>query len=92
MSHCVGFFGPALRELAPAANGSAVLVSWTCLTTKHRSTSGGELLYYVIEWTSVPAAGLQWQKLDKGQNNISITGTEYLTFRHICTQKQIYTM
>ncbi|XP_042273490.1 interleukin-23 receptor [Thunnus maccoyii] len=67
-----GVLGPALRELAPAANGSAVLVSWS--KTEHWSTSGGELLYYVIEWTSVPMAELQWQKLDKDQKSTSITG------------------
>ncbi|KAM7410256.1 hypothetical protein PAMA_001616 [Pampus argenteus] len=69
-----GVFGPSLRELVPAANGSAVLISWSWSRTKHWSTSGGELLHYVIEWTSVPAAGLQWQKLDKDQNYTFVIG------------------
>lgn len=68
-----GVFGPVLREVAPAVNGSAVLVSWSWPGTKQRSASG-DLLYYVIEWTSVPAAELQWQKLPKDQNNTSIPG------------------
>ncbi|KAM7388492.1 hypothetical protein PAMP_024662 [Pampus punctatissimus] len=68
-----GVFGPSLRELVPAANGSTV-ISWSWSRTKHWSTSGGELLHYVIEWTSVPAAGLQWQKLDKNQNYTFIKG------------------
>ncbi|CAK6955178.1 interleukin-23 receptor [Scomber scombrus] len=69
-----GVFGLALRELAPAAHGNAVLVSWSWSTAKQWLTSGGELLYYVIEWMSVPAAELQWQKLDKDQNNTCIKG------------------
>lgn len=74
---CSGVFGPVLRELAPAANGSAVFVSWSWPGTKHWSTPGGELLHYVVEWISVPATELQWQKLAKNQNNTSITGTEH---------------
>ncbi|XP_071343501.1 interleukin-23 receptor isoform X2 [Trachinotus anak] len=69
-----GVFGPVLRELVPAANGSAVLVSWSRLGAKHWSATGGELLHHVVEWISVPATQLQWQKLDKDQNNTSITG------------------
>ncbi|XP_039985128.1 interleukin-23 receptor [Xiphias gladius] len=69
-----GVFGPVLRELAPAANGSAVFVSWSWPGTTHWSTPGGELLHYVVEWISVPATELQWQKLAKNQNNTSITG------------------
>ncbi|XP_034440070.1 interleukin-23 receptor isoform X2 [Hippoglossus hippoglossus] len=69
-----GVFGPVLRELAPAANGRAVLVSWSWPGTKHWSTSGGELRHYVVEWISVPATQLQWNKLDKDQNSTSITG------------------
>ncbi|XP_032380964.1 interleukin-23 receptor isoform X2 [Etheostoma spectabile] len=65
---------PVLRPLVPAANGSAVFVSWSWPWGKHRSTSGGEPLHYVIEWTSVPVAELQWQKVSKDQNNTSITG------------------
>ncbi|XP_078115489.1 interleukin-23 receptor isoform X3 [Sander vitreus] len=63
-----------LRLLAPAANGSAVFVSWSWPGEKQRSTSGGEPLHYVLEWTSVPAAELQWQKVAKDQNNTLITG------------------
>ncbi|XP_019936159.2 interleukin-23 receptor [Paralichthys olivaceus] len=69
-----GLFGPVLRELAPAANDSTVLVSWSWPGTKHWSTSGGELLHYVVEWISVPATQLQWNKLDKDQNSTSIKG------------------
>ncbi|XP_029285738.1 interleukin-23 receptor [Cottoperca gobio] len=69
-----GDFGPVLRELAPAANGSAVLVSWTWLANTHWSTSGGEPLHCVLQWTSVPVAELQWQKVTKDQNNTFITG------------------
>ena len=68
--------GPVLRELAPAADGGALLVSWSWPGTQHWSTSGGEPLHYVVEWMSVPATELQWQKLDKNPNNASITGTE----------------
>lgn len=77
MCHCLGVFGLALRELAPAAHGNAVLISWSWSRTQQWLTSGGELLYYVIEWMSVPAAELQWQKLDKDQNNTCITGTHH---------------
>ncbi|KAF1385920.1 hypothetical protein PFLUV_G00112780 [Perca fluviatilis] len=41
---------------------------------KQRSTSGGEPMHYVLEWTSVPAAELQWQKVAKDQNKTLITG------------------
>ncbi|XP_044056758.1 interleukin-23 receptor isoform X2 [Siniperca chuatsi] len=69
-----GDFGPVLRKLAPAANGSAVSVSWLSPGDKYWLTSGGKLLHYVLEWTSVPVAQLQWQKLAKDQNNTSVTG------------------
>ncbi|XP_070765192.1 interleukin-23 receptor isoform X2 [Enoplosus armatus] len=69
-----GDFGPVLRELAPAPNGSAVFVSWSLAGKQQWSTSGGELLHYVLEWTSVPVAELQWQTLAKDQNSTSITG------------------
>ncbi|XP_034737540.1 interleukin-23 receptor isoform X2 [Etheostoma cragini] len=65
---------PVLRPLVPAANGSAVLVSWSWPGGKHHSTSGEELLHYVIEWTSEPVAELQWQKVAKDQNNTLIRG------------------
>ncbi|GAA6222352.1 interleukin-12 receptor subunit beta-2-like [Lates japonicus] len=67
-----GAFGPVLRQLA--ANGSAVLVSWSWPWTRQGSTSEGELLHYVVEWISVTATELQWQKLAKNQTNTSITG------------------
>uniref|UniRef100_UPI0037E73288 interleukin-23 receptor n=1 Tax=Semicossyphus pulcher TaxID=241346 RepID=UPI0037E73288 len=69
-----GTFGPVLRELAPAANGSAVFVSWSWPENKYWLPSGGKLLHYVLEWTSVHVAELQWQKLDKDKNKTSITG------------------
>ncbi|XP_070817484.1 interleukin-23 receptor [Chaetodon trifascialis] len=69
-----GDFGPVSRELAPAANGSAVLVSWSWPGKKHWSSSGGELLHFVVEWTSVPEEGLQWRKLAEDQNSTFITG------------------
>lgn len=73
-----GESGPVLRELAPAENGSAVLVSWLWPgRAAHRSTPGGELLHYVLEWTSLPVAELQWQQVDKDQYSTSVTGTEH---------------
>lgn len=81
VSNCQGDFGPVLRELAPAANGSAVSVSWSWPRNKRWSTSGGELLHYVLEWTSVPMAGLQWQKLADDQNSTFITGKEHSAVR-----------
>ncbi|XP_029002020.1 interleukin-23 receptor isoform X2 [Betta splendens] len=69
-----GGFAPTLNEVTPASSGSAVLVSWSQPDTKQQSTSGEELLHYVVEWTSVPAVQLQWLKLDKSQNSTSITG------------------
>lgn len=89
--NCVGDFGPVLRELAPTANGRAVFVSWSWPGNKHWSTSGGELLYYVLEWTSVPMAELQWQKLAKDHNSASITGREHLPFRHKDNRQPVYT-
>uniref|UniRef100_A0A3Q4ACQ7 Fibronectin type-III domain-containing protein n=1 Tax=Mola mola TaxID=94237 RepID=A0A3Q4ACQ7_MOLML len=72
-----GESGPVLREPAPAENGSAVLVSWLWPgRAAHRSTPGGELLHYVLEWTSLPVAELQWQQVDKDQYSTSVTGTE----------------
>ncbi|XP_067368502.1 interleukin-23 receptor isoform X2 [Channa argus] len=69
-----GGFSPDLIDLTPAANGSAVHISWMWLGTKHWSTSGGDLLHYVIEWTSVPEAEHEWQKLAKDQNSTYISG------------------
>ncbi|XP_054459001.1 interleukin-23 receptor [Anoplopoma fimbria] len=69
-----GDFGPVLRELDPAVNGSSVFVSWSWPGNKHLSTSGGEPLHFVLEWTSVPSAELQWQQVAKEQNSTFITG------------------
>ncbi|KAK1896887.1 Interleukin-12 receptor subunit beta-2 [Dissostichus eleginoides] len=69
-----GGFGPVLRKLAPAANSSAVLVSWTWTDDKHWSTSGGEPLHYVVQWTTVPGAEMKWHRVSKDQNNTLITG------------------
>ncbi|XP_068558540.1 interleukin-23 receptor isoform X2 [Cebidichthys violaceus] len=69
-----GHFGPVLRELAPAANGSSVLVSWSWPGNGRPSTSGEEPLHYVVEWTSVPVAELQWQKVARDQNSTFIRG------------------
>uniref|UniRef100_A0A3P8SMS1 Fibronectin type-III domain-containing protein n=1 Tax=Amphiprion percula TaxID=161767 RepID=A0A3P8SMS1_AMPPE len=69
-----GVLGPVLEELVSAANGSAVFISWSGPRNKQGSASGGELLYYVMEWTSVPEAEMQWQKLAKDLKNTSITG------------------
>uniref|UniRef100_A0A3P9MPC0 Fibronectin type-III domain-containing protein n=1 Tax=Oryzias latipes TaxID=8090 RepID=A0A3P9MPC0_ORYLA len=59
--------GPVLLELTPTADDRSVLVSWSSLTD-------GELLYYMIEWTSLPAAELRWKKLDRNRTNTLITG------------------
>ncbi|KAJ4943862.1 hypothetical protein JOQ06_006356 [Pogonophryne albipinna] len=67
-----GGFAPVLRELVPAANSSAVLVSWTWTDDKHWSTS--DPLHYVVQWTTVPGAQMKWQRVSKDQNNTLITG------------------
>ncbi|XP_008296046.1 interleukin-23 receptor [Stegastes partitus] len=69
-----GVFGPVLGRLAPAANGSALLVSWSWQSSKQGSASGGEVLYYMMQWTSVPEAQLQWRQLAKDLKNTTITG------------------
>lgn len=76
VSNHLGEFGPVLRELAPTANRSAVLVSWSWPGSKHRSTPGDELLYYIVEWRSTHVTELQWQKVAKDENCTSITGKE----------------
>lgn len=65
--------GPDLY-VAPAANGSAVFVSWSWSESKHWSASGEKLLHYVLEWKSIPVAEQEWQKLDLDENTASITG------------------
>ncbi|XP_026161313.1 interleukin-23 receptor isoform X2 [Mastacembelus armatus] len=69
-----GGFGPVLKELAPAVNDDTVCVSWSWPGTKHWSPPHGELLHYVIQWTSVPVAKLQWKKLAKDANSTSVSG------------------
>uniref|UniRef100_A0A3Q2Y1R2 Fibronectin type-III domain-containing protein n=1 Tax=Hippocampus comes TaxID=109280 RepID=A0A3Q2Y1R2_HIPCM len=56
----------------PTANGSAMLVSWEL--TRPR-VPGSEELYYVLEWTSVPAGHreLGWMQVSMDQNNATIT-------------------
>ncbi|CAN9500602.1 unnamed protein product [Ophioblennius macclurei] len=66
--------GPVLGAVTPAHNGRAVFVSWLSPVDSHRSVPEAELQYYVMEWTSVPAGELQWQKLSKDTRNTSITG------------------
>nr|XP_057928935.1 interleukin-12 receptor subunit beta-2-like [Doryrhamphus excisus] len=68
--------GPAVRLLAPVANGSAVLVSWsgTELGLGPRPGRKEKPEYYVTEWTSVPVGELQWQKVTNDKDNITITG------------------
>lgn len=76
----LGASAPALRDVAPAANGSGVLLSWSWPESKHWSPSGRELLHYVVEWTGYGlAAELQWKRLEKDQNSTSITGAERLS-------------
>ncbi|MED6270446.1 hypothetical protein CHARACLAT_010454, partial [Characodon lateralis] len=59
--------GPFLGKLASIADGSSVRVSWS-------STAGKDLLYFVIEWKSLPAGGLQWKKVVKDLKDSTITG------------------
>lgn len=72
-----GDSGPVLEEFAAAADGTAVLVSWSWPESKSWSLRE-ELLNYVLEWTSACVASLQWQTVAKDENNASITGTELL--------------
>lgn len=81
-SFCLGGFVPVLKDIGLAADGSAVIVTWSQPGTEQRSTSEEELMHYVVEWTSVPATLAQWQKVAKDQHNTSITGKEHLPFRH----------
>lgn len=78
MSNCLGDPGPVLKEFR-AANGRAVLVSWSWPQSKHWPSAGGHLLHYVLEWTSIPEVELQWQILAKDQNSTSVTGTNTLS-------------
>lgn len=65
--------GPVLKEVTPAVNGSAVLVSWTNPDPKE------ELLGYVTEWRTLPPSELHWQTLPKDQSNTTITGRVQVT-------------
>ncbi|XP_068175752.1 interleukin-23 receptor [Antennarius striatus] len=69
-----GEAGPVFRVLASETDGFSVLVSWSWLRDKQWRKLGGELLQYVIEWTSVPATVLHWQKLAKDENRTSVSG------------------
>lgn len=72
--HCSGVPGSLLIKFSPAADGSAVFVSWSWTTGNYPSTQEEELRYYVIERTIVSGEGLWWQKLAKDLNSTSITG------------------
>ncbi|XP_034085590.1 interleukin-23 receptor isoform X1 [Gymnodraco acuticeps] len=86
-----GGFAPVLRELAPAANSSAVLVSWTWTDDKHWSTS--DPLHYVVQWTTVPGAQMKWQRVSKDQNNTLITalraGVRYNVSLYVVTSRGV---
>lgn len=83
--NCVGVVAAALRELAPAGNGSAVFVSWSQPGTEHWPASGGEqLMHYVMEWRS-GSAGLHWQRVGRDQNSTFITGAVH-TYTHTCVK------
>ncbi|TWW57690.1 Interleukin-12 receptor subunit beta-2 [Takifugu flavidus] len=67
-----GVSGTLLREVLPADNGSALLVSWLWL----REETGGELLHFVLEWAGLAVTEPQWKRLANDQNNTSITGID----------------
>ncbi|XP_034387626.1 interleukin-23 receptor [Cyclopterus lumpus] len=69
-----GAFGPDLRELVPSDDGSSVFASWLWPENGRPSTSGGEPLHHVLEWTSVPVAEPQWQQMALDQNSTFIRG------------------
>ncbi|KAM9761530.1 interleukin-23 receptor [Menidia menidia] len=62
-----GGLRPILREVVPAVDGDAAHVSWSPSTHK-------EMVYYIIEWASVPATQLWWKRVEKDQNGTSVTG------------------
>ncbi|XP_077573088.1 interleukin-23 receptor [Stigmatopora nigra] len=64
---------PELLLALPAANSSAMLVSWE---KTRSSTSRNEVLYYVLEWSSLPKRKnqLKWIKVAKENNNATVTG------------------
>ncbi|XP_074524018.1 interleukin-23 receptor [Halichoeres trimaculatus] len=68
-----GDHGPDLY-VTPAADGSAVFVSWSWAEGKHWSASGEKLLRCVLEWKSIPAAEQEWQSLGPDENTASVTG------------------
>lgn len=81
---CLGEAGPVLRLVAPEADGSSVLVSWSWPRNRHWSKPV-DMLHYVLEWTAVPVTELWWQHLSKDCNNTSVTGTENSLFTHTGT-------
>lgn len=74
---CLGESGTLLREVLPADNGSALVVSWLRL----RGETGGELLHYVLEWAGGAVVEPQWKRLAYDQNSTSITGTDHFPGR-----------
>lgn len=73
MFTCSDESGPVLGQVTPEDDGSAVLLSWS--GGEPRSRHGPQQLHYVLEWTSVPLANLQWKRVNKEENSTSITGT-----------------
>ncbi|XP_042070408.1 interleukin-23 receptor isoform X2 [Haplochromis burtoni] len=69
-----GVPGSLLIKFSPAADGSAVFLSWSWTTGNYPSTQEEELRYYVIERTNVSGEGLWWQTLAKDLKSTSITG------------------
>ncbi|XP_077463174.1 interleukin-23 receptor [Stigmatopora argus] len=64
---------PELQLALPAANSSAMLVTWE---KARSSTSRNEVLYYVLEWSSLPKRKnqLKWIKVEPENNNASVAG------------------
>ncbi|XP_021176703.2 interleukin-23 receptor [Fundulus heteroclitus] len=62
-----GFSESFLGKLTLAADAGSVHVSWS-------STAGKDLLYFVIEWESMPAGRLHWTKVLKELKETTITG------------------
>uniref|UniRef100_A0A3Q2Q489 Interleukin-12 receptor subunit beta-2-like n=1 Tax=Fundulus heteroclitus TaxID=8078 RepID=A0A3Q2Q489_FUNHE len=58
-----------LGKLTLEADAGSVHVSWS-------STAGKDLLYFVIEWESMPAGRLHWTKVLKELKETTITGKE----------------
>ncbi|XP_014326897.1 interleukin-12 receptor subunit beta-2-like [Xiphophorus maculatus] len=58
---------PGALPSAPSSDGSAARVSWS-------TTVQTGLLYFVVEWESMPATGLQWKKVPRDMKDTTITG------------------